>query len=156
MGGFASSSRVPMGPEVYPRHFLTRAAPARYRWRVADRNQLSPGGAIVIGLLCGAMGTLIMLLALGAGEGRMSDGTPPWVLVCAGLAFVLAGLAIIVGPGIPRGGAPDGDPLPGTPFAVRLVQYLLALCIIAMLASIASWVAFGGGSPHLTGSGPVL
>jgi len=30
---------------------LTRAAPARYRWRVADRNQLSPGGAIVIGLL---------------------------------------------------------------------------------------------------------
>jgi hypothetical protein len=54
---------------------LTRTAPARYRWRVTDRNQLSPGGAIAIGLLCGAMGTFVMLLALGASEGRMSDGS---------------------------------------------------------------------------------
>ena len=123
---------------------------------MADRNQLSPGGAIVIGLLCGAMGTLVMLLALGAGEGRMSDGTPPWVLVCGGLAFVLAGLAIIVGYGIAGGVTPDGDLLPGTPFAVRLVQYLLGLGIVAMLASIASWVAFGGGSRHFTGSGPFI
>ena len=123
---------------------------------MADRNQLSPGGAIVIGLLCGAMGTLVMLLALGAGEGRMSDGTPPWVLVCGGLAFVLAGLAIIVGYGIAGGVTPDGDLLPGTPFAVRLVQYLLGLGIVALLASIASWVAFGGGSRHFAGSGPFI
>ena len=123
---------------------------------MADRNQLSPGGAIAIGLLCGAIGTVVMLMALAAGDGRMSDSTPPWVLVCAGLVFVLAGLAMIVGYGIAGGVAPDGDLLPGTPFSVRLVQYLLGFGIIAMLASIASWVAFGGGSRHFTGSGPFI
>src|SRR5438093_1318312 len=51
---------------------------------------------------------------------------------------------------------PAGDLLPGTPFAVRLVQYLLGLGIVALLASIASWVAFGGGSRHFTGSGPFI
>jgi hypothetical protein len=104
---------------------LTRTAPARYRWRAADRNQLSPGGAIAIGL-------------------------------CSGLVFVLAGLAVIIGYGIAGGAAPDGDLLPGTPFGVRLVQSLLGLGIIAMLASIASWVAFGGGSRHFTSSGPLI
>src|SRR5436309_14354364 len=99
------------------------------------------------------MGTLVMLRALGAGEGRMSDGTPPWVLVCGGLAFVLAGLAIIDGYGIAGGVTPDGALLPGTPFAVRLVQHLLGRGIVALLPSIAPWVALGGGPGHRTGSG---
>jgi hypothetical protein len=52
--------------------------------------------------------------------------------------------------------APDGDLPPGTPFVVRLVQYVLGLGITATLASIASWVAFGSGSRHFSGSGPFI
>jgi hypothetical protein len=131
--------------------------PARYRWHVADRNQLSPGGAIVIGVFFGAMGTFIVLLALGTfGDPHLSDGTPPWVGVAAGMAFLLGGLAIIVGYGVAGGVAPDGDLPAGTPFFVRLVQYALGLGITTILASIASWVAFGSGSRHFSGSGPFI
>ena len=120
----------------------------------ADRNQLSPGAAIVVGLLMGVMGTIVVLVAGGTfGEHALSDGTPPWVGVAAGLAFVMAGLAMIVGYGVAGGVAPDGDLLPGTPIVVRLVQTALGVGIVAMLASIASWIAFGPGVRHFTGTG---
>ena len=107
-----------------------------------------------MGVFFGAMGTFIVLLALGTfGDPHLSDGTPPWVGVAAGLAFLLGGLAVIVGYGVAGGIAPDGDLPAGTPFFVRLVQYVLGLGITAMLASIASWVAFGSGSRHFSGSG---
>ena len=51
---------------------------------------------------------------------------------------------------------PDGDLPAGTPFGVRVVQYVLGVAIIAMLGSIASWVAFGSGSRHFSGSGPFI
>jgi len=136
---------------------LTPPESARYRWRVGDRNQLSPGAAIVIGVFFGAMGTFVLLQALGTfGPARLSDGTPPWVGVVAGLLFLLGGLAVIVGHGIAGGVGPDGDLPAGTPFGVRVVQYVLGVAIIAMLASIASWVAFGSGSRHFSGSGPFI
>lgn len=118
-----------------------------------DRNQLSPGGSIVVGLVCGALGLLIILVALGVfGEGRLSGGTPPWVGVCGGLAFALAGLALMVGYGVADGVGPDGDVPPGTPFLVRLVQYSAGIGIITMLASIGTWIAFGPGPRHFSGS----
>jgi hypothetical protein len=121
---------------------------------VADRSQLSPGGAIAIGLFLGAMGTLVMLLGLGTfGDRHLTDGTPPWVGVMAGLVFVLGGLAMIVGYGVAGGAAPDGDLPPGTPRPVRLVQAALGVGITALLASIASWIAFGSGARHFSGSG---
>ena len=117
-----------------------------------NRTQLSPGGSIVVGLLCGGIGLVIILVALGAfGEARLTDGTPPWVGVCAGLAFALAGLALMVGYGVAGGVGPDGDVLPGTPFFVRLVQYTVGIGIIVMLASIGSWIAFGPGPRHFSG-----
>ena len=124
---------------------------------MGDRNQLSPGAAILIGVFFGAMGTFVLLLALGTfGPARLSDGTPPWVGVAAGLLFLLGGLAVIVGHGIAGGVGPGGDLPAGTPFVVCLVQYALGVAIIAMLASIASWVAFGSGARHFSGSGPFL
>ena len=123
---------------------------------VDERNQLSPGGSIVVGLVCGALGLVIILVALGVfGEGRPSDGTPPWVGVCAGLAFALAGLALMVGYGVAGGVGPDGDVPPGTPFFVRLVQYTIGIGIIVMMASIGSWIAFGPGTRHFSGGGSV-
>jgi hypothetical protein len=124
---------------------------------VPDRNQLSPGGAIVIGVFSGVVGTIVILIARGTfGPRHLSDGTPPWVGVAAGALFVLAGLAIIVGYGIAGGVGADGDLPPDTPRGVRLVQTVLGLAITALLASIASWVAFGTGSRHFRGSGPFI
>jgi hypothetical protein len=119
---------------------LTPAAAARYRWRVGDRNQLSPGAAIVIGVFFGAMGTFVVLLALGTfGPARLSDGTPPWVGVVGGLLFLLGGLAVIVGHGIAGGVGPDGDLPVGTPFVVRLVQYALGRTLFG-IGAVLTWV----------------
>jgi len=121
-----------------------------------DRNQLSPGGSIVVGLVCGALGLLIILVALGAfGEGRLSGDTPPWVGVCAGLAFALAGLALMIGYGVAGGVGPDGDVPPGTPVVVRLVQYAAGVGILAMLASLGTWIAFASGPRQFSGGGSV-
>ncbi len=78
--------------------------------------------------------------------------------MCAGLVFVLGGLALIVGYGLAAGAGPDGDMAPGTPFGVRVVQYLLGLGITVSLALVATWVAFGPGPRKFGGSmslGPI-
>jgi hypothetical protein len=124
---------------------------------VAERTQLSPGGAIVIGLFFGIVGTLVLLIALGTfGDKHLSDGTPPWVGVAAGVMFLLSGLSVIVGYGIAGGMGPDGDLPPGTPLVVRIIQSVLGLGAAAMLASIASWIAVGSGARRFSVVGPLL
>lgn len=124
---------------------------------MAERTQLSPGGAVVVGLFFGVVGTLVLLIALGTlGDKHVSDGTPPWVGVAAGVMFLLGGLSVIVGYGVAGGMGTDGDLPPGTPLAVRVVQSALGLGAAAMLASIASWVAFGSGARRFSVVGPLL
>ena len=72
------------------------------------RNQVSPRGAIAYGLVCGAIGTFIILIALGAITVARPPEAPPRVGVCAGLVFILAGLALIVGYGSAGGVGADG------------------------------------------------
>ena len=116
-------------------------------------SQLSPGAAVAIGLECGAMGLFVILLSLGVfGQAPLED-TPSWAGICVGLVFVLGGLALINGYAVAGGAAPDGDLAPGTPFGVRLVQYLLGLGITTSMALIASWVAFGPGTRTSPGPG---
>lgn len=113
--------------------------------------QLSPRAAVVLGLLVSAMGGLIVLLAVGifpGAEGSLE--APRWVVTVAGLAFVLAGAAMIVGYAVAGGAGPDGDLPPGTPRWVRVTQYLLGLGIISALASVGTWVAFGPGPRAFT------
>lgn len=113
-------------------------------------SQLSPRAAIAMGVVFGAMGTLIMLMILGGMP--MAGDTPRWVGLLVGFVFVLGGLAVIVGYAVAPRVAPDGDFVPGTPFGVRLVQYLLGLGIGVSLALVASWVAFGPGTREFGGS----
>jgi hypothetical protein len=101
------------------------------------------------------MGTLIMLLGLGVVGGLKPTDAPPWVVICGGFLFVLAGLAVIVGYGVANGMAPDGDLAPETPLAVRAVQYLLGLGITVGLSVIATWIAFAPGERHFTGTSPL-
>jgi len=111
---------------------------------MSERTQLSPTAAVVLGLVVALMGCLVIGIAIGI---IPADSTrdPRWIGVAAGLAFVLAGAAVIVGFAVAGGAAPDGDLPPGTPFGVRLTQYLLGLGIVGLLTAIAVSVAFGPG-----------
>jgi len=70
-------------------------------------------------------------------------GTVSTLLVFAVVGLVVVLIAVGV---IAAGGAgPDGDLPPGTPWGIRLTQYLLGLGITGALATVASWIAFGLG-----------
>src|SRR5215470_12700537 len=112
--------------------------------------QLSPGMAIVLGIVCALMGLVPILVAAGVMSTEKPVDAPAWVLVCAGLAFVLAGTALVVGYGIADGATPDGDLPSGAPFGIRMTQYLLGLGITGSIAGIVSWIAFGPGERRFT------
>jgi hypothetical protein len=121
------------------------------------RTQLSPRAAVAFGLFAALMGVLMIGMALHVVPAHNPGNTPQWVGVAAGLAFVLAGAAIIVGYAVAGGAAQDGDLSPGTPFGVRLTQYLLGLSIVGLMTAIGAWVAFGPGRREFSISGlPVL
>jgi hypothetical protein len=121
---------------------------------MASQSQLSPRGAVVVGLICIACGVVIVLGGLGVVPlTPAADGpAPPWVLVCAGLAFVFAGGAVIVGFAVAGGTGPDGDLRAGTPFSVRLTQYCLGLGTVGFMTAVFTWIAFGPGERHFSTS----
>ena len=117
---------------------------------MASAQPLSPRAAILWGLVCVAAGCAPILIGLGVVPGELTPGTPGWVGVAAGLAFVCAGAAVIVGYAVAGGVGPDGDLPAGTPFAVRLTQNLLGFCIVGLLEAIVVWIAFGPGERHFS------
>src|SRR5262245_50881912 len=75
---------------------------------------------------------------------------PLWLILCAGLAFFLAGVAIAIQT---LGHANAGGELPPeAPRWMRAVQYLIALAIFVCFGAIGSWIAFGPGERHFSGS----
>jgi hypothetical protein len=107
-------------------------------------------GAAVTGAIFILSGILPVLGGLGMIDLHPTEGTPGWMGVCAGLAFMLAGLAVINGYAIAGGVGPDGNLLPDTPFPVVLMQHVLGLGIMALLTTMAGWIAFGPGERHFS------
>jgi hypothetical protein len=113
---------------------------------MAGSTQLSRGGAVAMGLVFMVCGIPPILIGLGLITPSPADGpTPAWVAICAGLLFVFGGLALIVDYAIAGGVGPDGDLRPGTPFAIRLANFLLGMAIVGCMTAIFGWVAFGPG-----------
>ena len=112
---------------------------------------LSPRAAVALGTAVSGMGALIVLLAVGIIPGaEASLEAPRWVVAAAGLSFVLAGAAMIVGYAVAGGPGPDGDLPPGTPRWVRVTQSLFGLGIVSTLGAVATWIAFGPGPRAFT------
>jgi hypothetical protein len=111
---------------------------------MAGEQQLSRGGAVAMGIVFIAAGVMPILIGLGVVH---PDGntTPVWVAFAAGLLFVCAGLAIVVDYAIAGGVGPDGDLVAGTPFAIRVANFVLGLAIIGLMTAVFGWVAFGSG-----------
>jgi hypothetical protein len=114
-------------------------------------SQLSRRGAVLMGLLFVICGLPPILIAFGVVPSANSEpGTPDWVPVCAGLLFIVAGLTIMLDFAIADGVGPDGDFRPGTPFAIRLGNFVLGMTIIGLMIPIFGWVAFGRGPRHFS------
>ena len=108
---------------------------------------------IVVGTLAGAAGLYFLLVGAGLlpiPGGPKNVHGPLWLVLCAGLAFFLAGVAIVL---LAFGGANDQGEFPAdTPAWFRVVQYLIGLAIFASFGAIGSWVAFGPGERVFSGS----
>jgi hypothetical protein len=106
--------------------------------------------AVTVAMIAGAF-----FFAVGAGLLPIPGGPanlhgPLQLVLCVGFAFFLAGVAIIIQA---LGHANDsGDLPPGTSFWLRTLQYLTGLCIFVCFGAISSWIAFGPGERHFSGT----
>jgi hypothetical protein len=100
-----------------------------------SQKPLTPRGRLFFGLCCVAMGIAPLLATFDIGPlGTADINGPPWLGFAAGGVFVVAGLAVIVGPGKP------------------VHSGLLALAALAGLAALGNWIAFGAGARACSGS----
>jgi hypothetical protein len=121
-----------------------------------DQPEQSAMQSVVAGLCAAGIGALITVLtALGAIPAAQ-NGTPRWVVACAGVMFILIGAALIVGHALAGGAGDDGDLPAGTPVRTRLIQYVLGAGGIGCLAAIFGWIAFGSGPRDFTITLPFL
>jgi len=101
-------------------------------------------------LVCGLFPVLIAQGVI-TPDNPSPDNAPPWVLMCAGAAFMSAGLAIIVDYAIEKVAVqPDGDFVPGTPMGVRIFNLVIGGIIVGAMTAMFGWVAFGTGPRHFT------
>lgn len=104
-------------------------------------------------VIAAATGAYIM--ALGANLLPVPGGPsnlqgPQWLLICAGLTFFLASIAIVIQA---LGHADDAGELPpAAPRWMSVVQYLIGFAIFACFGAIASWIAFGPGERQFSGT----
>jgi hypothetical protein len=101
-----------------------------------------------------AIGVYIVLAGLGK-FGRSTGDAPGWVLVVAGAAFLLAagsmGLSAVGGIFFGAKAGADGSLSGEAPRAIRTAQIFLSLGIVAMLATVATWVALNPEGDASTG-----
>ena len=95
------------------------------------------------GLFAIAIGAMIMLVAAGMLPSK-GEQAPAWVVACAASIFVLAG-GLLVLRSFMGGDTNDRELPPSAPFWLRTIYYVAGLGIVAALATIGTWVAFGPG-----------
>jgi hypothetical protein len=109
---------------------------------------------LAFGALVAGGGFYFVLVGLSLLPGPSKLNGPNWLALAVGLVFFAAGVSVLV-----RGllGVPDDQPdLPAdAPAAFKVIQWVAMFVILAALASIASWIAFGTGPRAFTISAPI-
>jgi hypothetical protein len=103
------------------------------------------------------MGAYFILVSLGMvpPPSEKNPHDPLWLVFCAGLAFLLGGIAVVTRAF--AGGAAQERELPATaPRWIHVAQHLIALAITACLAAIGTWIAVGPGLRSFGISAPFL
>jgi hypothetical protein len=117
------------------------------------QKEATPRQMCLIGAGVTAFGLWLVLVGCGVlpipGGPRNLHG-PLWIATAAGLAFLLAGLAVLLQV---WGRADASGELPaGAPFWTRVVQYLIGVAIFGCFAVMGSWIAFGPGLRGFSGT----
>jgi len=121
---------------------------------MAEQTSAMPKSNYFYAALAVAMGLFFIvtgarLLPLPGGPSNLHG--PHWLVLCVGLAFFLAGIAIAVQTA-GHANATTGDLPAEAPHWMAVVQHLIAFAIVCCLGAIASWVAFGPGERHFSGA----
>ncbi|MGE0563279.1 MAG: hypothetical protein AB7O50_02075 [Pseudolabrys sp.] len=108
-----------------------------------------------IGIVVAGFGAYLMLVGFGLVPEPSRSHAPGFVIACAGLAFAAGGMAVLI-----RGylGMSDkeSDLPPDTARGVVALAYLCGNLVVASLAMIGTWIAFGGGSRAFSIAGPFV
>jgi hypothetical protein len=113
--------------------------------------QSSQRATIVFGLISAAIGAYYALGGAGLFPLHGEAHAPGWIIVCAGLVFLIGGLAVAMQA---LGGVDEAGELPpDAPAWMKLAQQLAALAIVGSLATLGTWVAFFGESEGFSVNG---
>jgi hypothetical protein len=107
----------------------------------------------VIGAAAALGGLYLMLVGTGllpVPGGPENLHAPLWVVLCAGLAFFLAGV-VVAAQSFGKADA-DGDLPADAPAWLPIIIHVIGVAIFACFAAMGSWVAFGGGPRQFSGS----
>jgi hypothetical protein len=119
-----------------------------------EPDRLTAGQLRFWGAVTLALGSLIMLAAAGVLPSKGGDA-PAWVVACAASVFVLAGGLLLLRSVM--GGDMNDRELPrGVPLVLRAIYYAAGLSVVAALATVGTWVAFGPGERAFSVSIPFL
>jgi hypothetical protein len=110
-----------------------------------DQRPSSRGTTIGLGAIVSAIGLYIGLVGLGLLPPPGEAHAPMWVVMSAGLCFLLGGLGILLPAAVTGEVRNDGELPAGAPYWLRVFQYLLVLTLFAAFAMMGSFVAFGPG-----------
>lgn len=103
--------------------------------KVTTLEEMSVGGRWAFGLCFVALGLFPALATFNIGPLGIKDiNGPPWMGLASGGVFIIAGLVVIVGPGKP------------------ILSGILVLVLLAGLAAMGNWIAFGLGAGVCSGS----
>ena len=110
---------------------------------------------IGVGTLAAAAGLYFILVSFGVvpPPGPRNRHDPLWLVFCAGLVFLLGGIAVVI-PAFAGDAAQDGELPASAPRWIRVTQYVVGLAVITCLAAIGTWIAFGAGTRSFSVSAP--
>ena len=113
---------------------------------------------IAVGAIAAAAGLYFVLVSLGVlpPPGRKNPQAPLWIVLCAGLGFLLAGIAAVSRALVGSANDYVGDLPPSAPRWLRIMHYFMGLMMVGTLAAIGTWVAFGSGSRAFNVSAPLF
>jgi hypothetical protein len=121
-----------------------------------DQKPPSRGTTIGLGSIVAAIGFYVVLVGLGVLPPPGETDAPMWVVLLAGLCFLLGGLGVLIPAAVTGEVRDDGELPAGAPYWLRVFQYLLVLTIFAAFAMIGSFVAFGPGTRSFSVSVPFV
>jgi hypothetical protein len=119
---------------------------------MAAQSQASPRERLFAGGIAVSFGLFIILLACSVVKTEQPAGhVPMWLGGIIGMAFFLAGCAMLLG-GLGGEASADGTLSAATPMWLRVLQLVMVLGVVAALAALATWISIGPGERQFSAS----